>query len=364
DPFLALGFVAGVVIALAQIRKRESRFLLLWLGVMALPSVLTDFAPHFGREIGLPPVLALLVACGFAFVVEKARRINWLLITVYCSLATGLAFSTYSSVHDYFDVWGTRTGLFDSFDAGYLTLAQKLHEQPTNESVYLTPVDQNYYTIQFGLNGRDARSFDGRSVLVLPPSGTTAAYGIVTREDARSLPRLKQLFPAGSSLETIYDLLGKPYATIYRAAGAPQIAPQTRVNAQVGDAITLLGYDLARDAGAITLSVYWRSRAATSDDYTVFVHLLGPVNPATQSPVWAQDDARPGRASFPTPRWRAGEVVIDEYRLVVPPGIPSGNYQIEFGMYILETGARVRMIDANGAPMESNRVLLERIALP
>ncbi len=364
DPFLAIGFVIGLVVAIAQIRTRESRLLLLWLGVMALPSVLTDFAPHFGREIGLPPVIALLVAFGFALAIETARRANWLLLTGYGLLITGLAFSTYASVNDYFNVWGTRTGLFDSFDAGYLALAQKLREQPAGEAVYLSPVDQNYYTIQYGLNGRDARSFDGRSVLVLPPPGTTAAYGIVTREDARTLPRLKLIFPAGSAVETIYDLAAKPYATIFRAAGAPHIAPQTRVNAQVGDAITLMGYDQTRDAGAITLTVYWRSTAATRDDDTVFVHLLGPVKPATQSSVWAQDDTRPGRGSFPTPRWRAGEVVIDEYRLALPANLPPAEYQIEMGMYIFETGARVRMTDANGAPMESNRVLLERIALP
>jgi len=269
-------------------------------------------------------------------------------------------------VNDYFNIWGTRTGLFDSFDVGYLSLAQKLRDRPANESVYLTPVDQNYYTIQFGLAQRDARSFDGRRILVLPPPGVTATYGIVTREDARSLTRLQQVFPTGRVVDTIYDLTGKSYATIYRAEGAPTIAPQTRVNARLGDAVELIGYDMARDAsrGAIMLTVYWGSVAETRDDYTVFVHLLGGTNPATQSTVWAQDDTRPGRGSFPTPRWRVGEVVIDEYRLAIPPAAPRGEYQIEIGMYIFETGARVRMIDASGAPRENNRVLLERIALP
>jgi 4-amino-4-deoxy-L-arabinose transferase-like glycosyltransferase len=364
DPFLAVGFVAGLVAAVATIRKRESRFLLLWLVVMALPSVLTDFAPHFGRDIGLPPVVALLVAAGFALVVEQARRAHWSLVTVYCLLFAGLAFSAYSSVNDYLNVWGARTGLFDSFDVGYLQLAQALRAQPANESVYLSPVDQGYYTIQYGLDGRAARSFDGRSVLVLPPPGKPAAYGIVTREDARSLPLLKRLYPDGRVVDTIYDYVAKPYASVFRVDDSPRTAPQNIVQARLGNVIGLIGYDMTRDAGAITLTVYWSSLAATNSDYTVFVHLLGAPNPATASPVWAQDDTRPGRGSYPTTRWQPGEIVIDQYHLTIPPAIPRGDYQIEIGMYTLETGARVRMTDANGAPMENNRVLLERIPLP
>ena len=102
----------------------------------------------------------------------------------------------------------------------------------------------------------------------------------------------------------------------------------------------------------------------TDKDYTVFVHLVGPMNPATQSPVWAQDDARPGHDSFPTPNWQVGQVVVDEYNLSIPTNIAPGDYQVELGMYTLETGARVRMVDANGAPMENDRVLFERISLP
>ena len=364
DPFLAIGFVVGIVAAIATIRKRESRLLLLWLVVMAMPSVLTDFAPHFGRDIGLPPVVALLVAAGFALIVKQARRARWSLITVYCLLFTGLVFSTYFSVNDYFNVWGTRTGLFDSFDVGYLNLAQQLHARPANESVYISPVDQDYYTIQYGLDGRAAHSFDGRNVLVLPPPGKPAAYGIITREDSRSLPLLKRLYPNGQTVDTIYDYVVKPYATIFRADGLPHIVPQNPVEARLGDAISLIGCDMARNAGGITLTVYWGSIARTRDDYTVFVHLLGATNPATQSPVWAQDDTRPGRGSYPTTQWQPGEIVIDQYHLTIPPDIPRGDYQIEIGMYTLETGARVRMTDANGAPMENNRVLLERITLP
>jgi 4-amino-4-deoxy-L-arabinose transferase-like glycosyltransferase len=361
DPFLAIGFIAGLIMCVVRIRRAESRFLLLWLVVMVLPSGLTDFAPHFGRSIGATPVIALMVAQGFGTLFERIRVPRRALAVV---LLAGLAISAYSTVHDYFDVWGTRTGLFDSFDVGLLSLAQKLRDRPANEAIYLSPVDQDYYTVQFGLAGRDARSYDGRHVLVLPPPGTAVAYGIITRDDVRSLARLAKIFPNGRVVETIADFASKPYVSVFRAEDAPHIMPQKIVRARLGDAIELIGYDAARTGNTIALTVYWGSIAETREDYTVFVHLVGAFNPVTQSPVWAQDDARPGRGSYPTTRWQAGEVIVDDYRLVLPADVLGGEYQIEIGMYILKTGARVRLTDANGVPMENERVLLERISLP
>jgi hypothetical protein len=141
--------------------------------------------------------------------------------------------------------------------------------------------------------------------------------------------------------------------------GTPRVAPQQIVHARLGDEIELIGYDMVREGNAIVLTVYWRSIAPTRDDLTVFVHLID-----AQARVWAQDDARPGHSSYPTPRWQPGEIILDEYRLAIPTDAPRGDYQIEIGMYHLETGARVRVRDASGAPMESNRVVFERIPLP
>jgi hypothetical protein len=268
----------------------------------------------------------------------------------------GLAFSTYSTANDYFNVWGARTGSFDSFDAGYLTLAQKLRDRPAGESIYLSPVDAQHYTIQFGLAGRAASSFDGRRVLVVSPAN--AAYGIVTRDDPQSMTRLAKLFERGRVVETISDWTGKPYASIYRAEGTPHVVPQKIVGARLGDAIELIGYDSARGGSRIALTLYWRSIVETREDLTVFVHLTG----ATR--LIAQDDARPGHGAYPTPRWKPGQVIIDEYRLSIPNDAPKGAYQIEIGMYNLETGARVRIVDAKGAPLESDRVIFERSTLP
>lgn len=366
DPFLAIGFILGIISSVIRIRQRESRFMLLWLGVMVLPSILTDYAPHFGRSIGVTPVVALITAYGFGTSWQKAvgskPRWNFLLPTAYCLLLSGLIFSTFSTFNDYFNTWASRTGLFDSFDVGILDVADKLGTQPPNESLYVSPIDQHYYTLQFGLNGREARSFDANHGLVLPAASAT--YGIITRQDSRTLDRLAKIFPNGRALETVYDWTAKPYAVIFHAEGAPQLSPQKQVGARLGDSVELVGYDVSREGRAILLTVYWRALAAMTDDYTVFAHLLGAINPGTQSPVWAQDDARPGHGSFPTTRWRSGEIVIDDYRLMIPADAPRGNYQIELGMYVLQTGGRLRVVNAQGVEMENERVLLEQLSVP
>lgn len=355
DPFLAIGFIIGIVICVARIHKTESRFLLLWLVVMSLPSVLTDFAPHFGRNIGATPALALIIASGFSFIIDQVHN-RLLRVTVYCLLAMALAFSALSTVTDYFNVWGSRTGLFDSFDVGQLALAQKLHARPADEIIYLSPVDAHHYTIQFGLAGRAASSFDGRHALVVPAAAAT--YGILVRDDPQSITRLQSIFERGRVIETINDWTGKPYASIYRVEGAPRLAPQKIVGARLGEEIDLLGYDIAQTNQSIDLNVYWRSRVATREDYTVFVQLIGAAEPVSQS------DVQPGRGSYPTSRWRPGEIVIDNYRLTIPNQLPRGAYELIIGMYNLTTGARVRMFDRNGVPMENDRVTIERITLP
>lgn len=354
DPLLAIGFIVGIAVCLARFKHIEPRLLLIWLGAMVLPSILTDFAPHFGRSIAATPAIALITAYGLTALADKIR----FRLLAFGFLLLALAFGTFSTFNDYFNVWSTRAGQFDSFDVGLLSLAQKLRARPPNETLFLTPVERDHYTVQFGLRGADANSFDGSYALVLPEPGSAGAYGVITRTDLRTLTRLRKVFPTGRAVETIYDFAGQPYAVIFRVEGKGQVIPSNQIDARLGENIALIGYEAGRTGNDIALTLYWGSIAETRGDYTVFVHLLD-----SSGRVIAQDDAQPGHRSYPTSRWRAGQVILDDYRLAIPPDA-RGDLKIEIGMYVLETGARLRMIDANGVPMENDRVLIERFAIP
>jgi hypothetical protein len=119
-------------------------------------------------------------------------------------------------------------------------------------------------------------------------------------------------------------------------------APDTQypLDAVFGQEIALLGYDLEREEGAETavLRLVWQARQVPAADYTVFVHLLWPDGTCC---AW-QADVMPQQNQYPTSRWQPGEVVVDTYQIEIPPDAPPGDYPLEIGLYVAETGRRLQ----------------------
>ncbi|MCB8927626.1 MAG: glycosyltransferase family 39 protein [Ardenticatenaceae bacterium] len=114
--------------------------------------------------------------------------------------------------------------------------------------------------------------------------------------------------------------------------------------ATFGNEIDLLGYNLTPldDAGQYQLDLIWQAQTAPSRDYTVFVHLLQM--DGTCSPCLWQQDVMPQQNQYPTSRWLTNEVVTDSYQIQIPPDTPPGDYRLEIGLYIAETGQRLQVI--------------------
>lgn len=131
--------------------------------------------------------------------------------------------------------------------------------------------------------------------------------------------------------------------------------------ADLGTAVRLLGYDLPADTYSpgqiIPLTLYWQARQEMSTPYVVFVHLLGPYNPATANPIWGQEDIAPQHGERPTTGWSVGEVVADAHRVPIQANAPPGDYEIEVGMYDPATGRRLP-VDEEGQP-PGDRVVLQ-----
>ncbi|GIK39173.1 MAG: hypothetical protein BroJett011_30060 [Chloroflexota bacterium] len=111
------------------------------------------------------------------------------------------------------------------------------------------------------------------------------------------------------------------------------------INAQLGDEITLLGYDLTTEpimgGGRLRLMLYWQANQVVAASYTVFVHLLN-----ANGQVVAQHDGLPAEGTIPTPGWAAGEVIADRH-LIDFPDLPAGDYRLVAGMYDPATGERL-----------------------
>jgi len=389
DVILAVFFVIGLLGALARFRKPFYALLLIWLVVMCLPSALTEFAPNFRRAIGAQPATFLLCALGVEWVwarignakcgvrnakcgVRNAKcemRKAALQYFAYALIGASLLVSAFWNGRAYFVDWASSSGLFYSFDAGLLQVAEKLAARPRDEQLCMSPNYAEHYTVRWALDGRPVSSFDGRRALVLPDSSRAVTCGIITHEDQQSLAQLQNAFAGTASDEQIFDAAGQPYATLLTFAPHTRraITPQHPLAIRAGDFASLVGFDRTpptpQRGDTIRVRLYWSAEQAAAKDYTVFVHLVGPLNPATHSPLWAQSDKQPGDGTHPTRQWQPGEMIIEEYEFKFPPEALRGEYKIQAGMYLLETGARVPLAE-NTQRLPEDTVTLDTFQLP
>jgi hypothetical protein len=87
-----------------------------------------------------------------------------------------------------------------------------------------------------------------------------------------------------------------------------------------------------------------------SRDYTVFVHLDGPLG------LVANDDSQPARGAFPTTFWRRGDLVRYEFHLRIPPDTAPGAYAVRAGWYDLATGQRLATPHGDAVELETVEV--------
>ena len=130
--------------------------------------------------------------------------------------------------------------------------------------------------------------------------------------------------------------------------------PTHSTDYNLGGLVTLVGYDLedqVRAGRKLDFTLYWQVEQAFPADYTVFSHLLDP-----DGQLWGQGDEQPIGGDYPTSAWAPGEVIRDEYEIPVGRDVPPGLYQLEVGMYVLDTGTRLP-VSEKGSPVGS-RILL------
>jgi hypothetical protein len=112
---------------------------------------------------------------------------------------------------------------------------------------------------------------------------------------------------------------------------------------QSPEQIALAAYQFEPTADFIGVTIAWQAESSRLPDYTVFVQLLD----AETHERLAGVDTPPQKGEWPTSRWVKGEVVVDEYLVAIPPGLPAGFYEIIVGLYRLETGQRLTLADGH-----------------
>jgi hypothetical protein len=138
------------------------------------------------------------------------------------------------------------------------------------------------------------------------------------------------------------------------------IAPLQRLDIDFNQQLRLKGYQLNQPLGPgmpLTLTLFWQATAPIEVDFTVFVQLVDATNT-----IVAQQDHKPQEGFYPTPYWQPGEEIIDTHILPLPLTLPPGGYTLLLGLYEVETGQRLQILDEAGK-FKSDHVRLEGIEI-
>lgn len=330
DPAQAVLLVAGMGRGLRQWRQPAAAFTLLWFGVMTLPSILSGDAPHFGRLIGAAPAAAILIAGGLIWLADRLGQAGlprWVMPAAVIGLC---AFSLALTARDYFGRYAAQPDLARDFYRADWELGRFAAARPPETILYLSPSQEEMATIYFALGDPDRlRSFNGEAGL-LPAGipGRPALY-LIRPTAENTLAGLQDTFPEGET-----GAAGDGFIPFEIPADAPRMRLASAAAADFGGVIRLAGYETARAADTLLVSLAWEASSAPYLDYTAFVHVLDGAGK-----LIAQTDRPP--AGYPTGDWRPGEIVIDHFVVQLPAGLPPGEYRLQTGFYDPATVARL-----------------------
>jgi 4-amino-4-deoxy-L-arabinose transferase-like glycosyltransferase len=360
DPLMGLFFVAGLFLLVTRELRGDRKhgqagaFVLLWLAVMLLPTLLTGKAPDFSRAIGILPAVyippAVALVAGGEWV---ARRWGRALATGVVAIA--VLFSGLWTMRDYFLVYARSPDM--AYDHGQDKVdAATYINQAVAEGyrVYLSPFLASHPTVRFLTREARPPSFDPQRGLVLPPAEDRqdALYVTMSPWEPECTEALGRALGGLARTEVVRDSYGRPYVTAYMipVANLTTIGDPLSVverlgtpvqavpGATFGGGIELLGFSLDRpltSGQTSVLTLVWRARRPVEGDYTVFVHGVDATGHR-----WAQGDKRPLGGSYPTNVWAANEVILDHHPLAVDADAPD-DLCLWVGLYLLDTGERL-----------------------
>jgi hypothetical protein len=157
--------------------------------------------------------------------------------------------------------------------------------------------------------------------------------------------------PGGAGAETFGTLERVQYVV-----GPEEVALQP-VGAVFENGVELVAAAILDDSQPgepLRLALDWRVMEPVDDSVVVFAHLV-----YGGGQLVAQRDAVPGNGLFPVEEWEPGELVRDQFALLLPPELPAGAYEVQVGIYDPTSGQRFIVTGPEAGPY----VVVKRWAL-
>lgn len=358
-------FLIGLALAVRQAMRGRDWAVLAVIALvgLVLPSVLTDGAPNFSRAIGVLPVAAWLAAVGAVAVgdavggglhaalarrgapsMRLVRLASWIPVLVPTLVVAGTAGSTARA----YRAWAVDPATRIAFDADIEAFARWVDGLPAAPAVFTSPLTADHATYRAAA-ARPAMGIDVRHGLVVPVPADADGRGEARYVDLARLPWTAE---QGASLAG-WSAVGLPNVRLTTRVGALS-EPPADVGALRG---AVVGIDIGRavrrspqparwDDAITFLDVALPTRIAAGSSVTATIAWLagGRTTPSLSTAVQlntiggdgiANGDGLPAGGSYPTDRWRQGEVVLSRHRLNVPADAQVGSAVLRLGWYAL-----------------------------
>jgi hypothetical protein len=210
---------------------------------------------------------------------------------------------------------------------------------------YTTPV----FELQPGINQVTLRALNGCSLTVGDPRCSGVSLAVAHEGDSECAPYIDS--------ERCLSILFQDV----RFVDTGEVPPGQTLDVTLGGQVRLVGYEPSGDPApgrALGLTLYWQALEAVAQDYTIFVHLLGP-----EGELAAQHDAPPFNGVYPTSSWLAGDIFTEHVTLPLPKDIQPGRYDLVVGMYSYPD--IIRLPVAGDRPYAQHRLIwLQHVDLP
>jgi hypothetical protein len=212
----------------------------------------------------------------------------------------------------------------------------------------VAPLTPEVVTAGFGSDTLRQIYFDCEQSWILPGGGSSLGWyvratpgidGLRWPTDSERLEWwpswLGQLPLAALHLSYVQPTPGElPAFAIWEWTGAPITPPVAPPQVTLDETLAFLGYavpDATRPGTTLDVLTYWRVLAQPVRPLSLMLHLVG-----VDSVPMAVGDG----LGVPIDQWRAGDVLVQRHRLLIPEGTLPGNYQLQTGAYWLDTMER------------------------
>jgi 4-amino-4-deoxy-L-arabinose transferase-like glycosyltransferase len=361
DPLLSLVFLGGLVLAVTGWRKRPALVLsLIWVGVMMLPTLLADDAPHFLRGSGVLPVVALIPALGveesLRFVERRAhasadRRSVPLqaVIVGILALSAGLTARDYFccrnkpfiplSGYNYVGCYRTDPVRGYFFQAEATDLANDIHA--AKETVYLDRrLWDTFPSVRFLTpDGEQLRLFDAGD-----PLGEAAPPFSLIAWPHGDLGPLLETIPEDSLITVLPgpETRGDSEPGVYRLYVRWDVESVSSMElseplARFENGMTLLDAQIREENGYLVATLWWQAEALTGESGQLFVHLVGEDG----TTILDQYDGPVGTIYYPPLSWKQGSVIIHSITL---EAVQSSTW-LRVGLYDPYSRDRLGIVD-------------------